>query len=84
MVVAMSDTKDKWLDSKLNVRRKRCPKCGRYKPVEFIPVFPMPWHISASYYCFDCHIYIDENGKEDTELMEIMLEVVAEEEREAQ
>ena len=76
----MAETKDKWLNSDLTVRRKRCPKCKRYKQVEFLLVFPMPWQMSASFYCFNCHIYIDENGKEDTELMAIMLEVVEQDE----
>ena len=77
-----NNTKDKWLNSDLTIRKKRCPKCKKYKHIEFLPVFPMPWQMSASFYCFNCHIYIDENGKEDTELMEIMLAVVAQEEAE--
>ena len=45
-------------------------------------MWPTPTQPTASYYCWKCHIYIDKNGKEDTELMAIMLEVVAQEEAE--
>lgn len=60
--------------------KKKCPKCGKFKDVDFVIIIPMPNLVSGSWYCWNCHIYIDEDGKEDTQLMEILLELVAEEE----
>lgn len=57
--------------------RKRCPKCKKLS--EWVIVEPVSFTISGSYYCWNCHIYIDTNGKEDKELMAIMLEVYSEE-----
>ena len=55
--------------------KKKCPKCGKFKDVELVTVQPTSFQLSGSYYCWKCHIYIKESGKEDIELMKIMLEV---------
>ena len=61
--------------------KKKCPKCRKFKPIKWVIVCPSLREISGSWYCWNCHIYIaPQTGQEDSELMEIMLEVLAEEE----